>query len=69
MKAASSKSPELAFTREDPALKRPSRTESWGRAVVFNPKNNSVDIRKISDVEEDVTSGILYSARCLPAVN
>ncbi|KAJ4377344.1 hypothetical protein N0V83_000169 [Neocucurbitaria cava] len=38
------------YAREEP--QRVTRTRSWDRAVVFDPKDNSVDIRKKKDMDK-----------------
>ena len=52
----------IASPREEFCPKKPPRTASWDRAVVFDPRDNSVDIRKKLDVDQDVISGICQVA-------
>ncbi|EOA91908.1 hypothetical protein ACJQWK_03982 [Exserohilum turcicum] len=42
---------------KEPAPQRPTRTNSWDRAVIFDPRKNSVDIRKKSEVAKTVQNG------------
>lgn len=41
----------------EPTIKRPSRTGSWDRAVVYDLESGKVDIRKKQDIEKDRTTG------------
>jgi hypothetical protein len=42
---------------DDFVPKRPSRTGSWDRAVVFDPKRNEVRIQRKSEIRDDPESG------------
>jgi hypothetical protein len=57
MTAPQPKLPDFTSTPDDFVPKEPSRTSSWDRAVVFDPKNSSVHIRKKSEVETEIYSG------------
>ncbi|KAL5377183.1 hypothetical protein DPSP01_009995 [Paraphaeosphaeria sporulosa] len=44
--------------QREPIIKRPSRTGSWDRAIVYDLESGKVDIRKKQDIEKDRTTGV-----------
>ena len=57
MAAQSQKTPSPKSAGDDFVPKKVSKTKSWDRAVIFDPRNNSVDIRKKRDVAKDGING------------
>ena len=54
--------PRTEHSCEDEIPQKVTRTRSWERAVVFDPKDNSVNIRKKRDM--DGLHGILKETVC-----
>jgi hypothetical protein len=58
------KKSKLLAEENDSTIRKPKRTNSWDRAVVFDPRENIVEIRKKSEIDKTVSNGERMSTSC-----